>query len=742
VKILDFGLAKQTVVREANETSSPTLAKGTEPGVVMGTVGYMAPEQVKGLAADHRADIFAFGCVLYEMATGRRAFAKDTNAETMTAILKEEPPELASDSGALPSGLRTLLRHALEKSPGERIQSARDLVLFLQTIGTTSTGASAVPAVRSRLPRGVAAALLALAAGYALGRLGARPRAASLAAVRPLTFSGSDGSPAVSPDGKSIAFSSSRDGKQRIWLKNLAGGGEAVFSAGSDDLPRFSPDGSQLLFIRIENGLPALYRQELVGGEARRVVDDAVFADFLPDGRTIIFLRYLKDPKIGLQTSFTLIGPDGGGAREIARADMGLTHPRVSPDGRTIVTSKLVQGGSKGSFYVVGTDGKNGREIPSGGIGSLSATAFVSNDEIVFSRAASASGSITGSEARLFRMRLGTGSAVPVLLLPINSRSIDILGPGRVVLDTASPRENLREFTLAPGDVGPRWITHGSSNDRQPRYDRDGDWVIFSSNRSGNLDLWEISTKTGATRRITDDAAEDWDPGFTADGTKILWSSNRSGPFEIWMCEKDGSGARQVSHDGQDAENPTETPDGWVVYSSGHPEKRGIWKVRNDGSEATQLVKGAFTRQPELSPGGKWLAYVNANTGNRNTLTVIRVSDGASAGFTIDAGGFPASTLTVTGVLGRSRWLRGGKVIAYVGQDESGVNGIYAQDFEPGKDTSATRRRLAAFDREMTTETFGISPDESRLTVASYDKVFSVMLAENVDGVTRPERGR
>src|SRR5204862_2702462 len=138
-----------------------------------------------------------------------------------------------------------------------------------------------------------------------------------------------------------------------------------------------------------------------------------------------------------------------------------------------------------------------------------------------------------------------------------NSRVVDVLGPGRVVFDTSSPRENLREFALPGGGEAPRWLTHGGSNDRQPTYSADGDCVVFSSNRAGNLDLWEASTKTGAVRRITDDEAEDWDPSFTPDGSRILWCSSRSGSYEVWIAERDGSAARQVTHDGVDAENPT-----------------------------------------------------------------------------------------------------------------------------------------------------------------------------------------
>ena len=126
-----------------------------------------------------------------------------------------------------------------------------------------------------------------------------------------------------------------------------------------------------------------------------------------------------------------------------------------------------------------------------------------------------------------------------------------------------SGRQNLREYAL-DGHGPPRWITHGTINDRQPVFAPGGEWVVFSSNRSGNLDLWAVSTRTGVVRSITDDPADDWDPAFSPDGRSLLWSSNRSGNLEIWASNPDGTGAHQVTHDGEDAQNPTQTRDGQV----------------------------------------------------------------------------------------------------------------------------------------------------------------------------------
>src|SRR5262249_54731232 len=150
-KILDFGLAKLRRLPGTVENLDGVTMTGTEAGKVMGTVGYMSPEQVQGEAADHRSDIFSFGSILYEMVNGRRAFKRNTSAETMTAILNEDPPELAAAStGAVAPALERIVRHCMEKQPGQRFQSANDIAFDLESLSNTS-GTTATPATAARV---------------------------------------------------------------------------------------------------------------------------------------------------------------------------------------------------------------------------------------------------------------------------------------------------------------------------------------------------------------------------------------------------------------------------------------------------------------------------------------------------------------------------------------------------------------------------------------------------------------
>jgi Tol biopolymer transport system component len=367
---------------------------------------------------------------------------------------------------------------------------------------------------------------------------------------------------------------------------------------------------------------------------------------------------------------------------------------------------------------------------------TLSAAAWTADGELVYLQAESVAAA-AGSPGRLVFQDAATGDVRTTLWSPSTAQVLDVLGDGRVVFDTRSPRQNLRETVLGPdGAVEGRWLSRGESTDRQPVYSPDGDSVAFSSNRGGGMNLWTVSTSSGRLRRITSDHLN-WDPGFLRDG-RIIWSSNRSGNYEIWIADTDGSAARQVTQDGGNAENPTATPDGeWIVYSSGNPRQPGLWKIRPDGSEATHLYEGRATI-PEVSPDGKHAVFRSFTGKYPARLLVARLADGELEPFEILVEAHRRTTIS----LGRARWMPDGSAIAFVGQDESGATGIYAQDFVTGRDTRATRRKIAGFDPDVASESFGLSPDGSQLVIAGWVQLFSLMEAEGLPGLLAPPRGR
>jgi Tol biopolymer transport system component/tRNA A-37 threonylcarbamoyl transferase component Bud32 len=743
IKILDFGLAKQSGSGEGPAlTDMLTVDPGTQPGTVLGTMGYMSPEQVRGQTVDHRTDLFAFGTILYEMLSGRRAFRRDTAADTMTAILKEDPPDLSENNRNVPPALEGVIRHCLEKNPAERFQSARDLAFHLEALGSVSD-AGAVPA----LPVGTEAApagrrnwwmpLLILTAGLLAGaaaglRLG-RPAPAAPPTLRNVSYSGSDRQPSASPDGRLIAYASVREHRPQIWLKQFPGGDEAALTAGPDERPRISPDGTQVLFVRDEGGRFSLYRVPVVGGEPRKVLDDAYDGDWSPDGGQVVFLRTREEG----QTIVCILGivdPRGQGAQEIARVENArLDFPRWSPDGDTIAAVRSGTENAPNTIFLVDGDGGNPRSVtPPAPAGLLSAVAWTGNGSALVYAQANSFAAAAGTSSRIIRQDVGSGRPEVLMWIPARAEVIDISGPGSLVVGTSSNRQNLTEITLSGpvSEAGRRWLTRGNSLDRQPTYSPDGQWILFTSNRTGNLDLWKLSTTTGAVRRITEDSADDWDPAFTPDGRQIVWSSSRSGHFEIWICAADGTGARQLSDDGFDAENPTVTSDGqWVVYNSGSPAKAGIWRIHPDGTGAERIIPGTWST-PDVSPDGRHVAFRTSQ--EPRTLWVARIADGKILE--------PSIYLPGNITNARPRWLPDGRSLAFVGTNEAGAQGIFAQAFSPGRDTRGTRRVLAGFDPESPLETFGISPDGAHLTHSAIDNLESIMLAEGLQGITPPAR--
>lgn len=309
--------------------------------------------------------------------------------------------------------------------------------------------------------------------------------------------------------------------------------------------------------------------------------------------------------------------------------------------------------------------------------------------------------------------------------------SLTLLGADRLVFDSTEQVEELREVDLATGAQHAQ--TRSLAIDRQPAYSPDGRFVVFSSNRTGNLDLWLLERATGSLRQLTDDASQDWDPGFTPDSRHVLFSSGRGGNLEIWTIDVDGGNARQVTHDGVDAENPTMTSDGrWIVYTSGNQEHLGLFRVRPDGSEAKQISFGNHTNG-EVSPDGRWALYVTADeSGSR--IYFVEIATGRLATSQIQA-----STRNYGGyiTLGRARWTRGGSGVAYVGADERGRFGLFEQNFDPERDTVATRRKLAGFFDDADVESFGLSPDGAQAMLAVSRTTRGLMIA---DLAPRPAR--
>jgi eukaryotic-like serine/threonine-protein kinase len=723
LKILDFGLATT-----APDASAATALR-TDPGIVMGTAHYMSPEQVRGGTLDARADIFSLGIVLFEMLTGRAPFHARSAVETMNAILVADTPELAN----VPDSVASLVHRCLEKDPAQRFSSARDLAFALEsaakTVTTTSQSLLATrrEEPRSNKPRILLVSFLAIAL-FAAGILSRRPEPPEPPHLAVLTYSGRDTSPAASPDGKLIAYVSSRDGARRIWLKQLADGTEAPVTAGPDDsAPRFARDGASLLFTRTAGRSSALYRVPVVGGEPRKLLDNAFDGDWSPDGKQIAFIRN----RVAAERFYTLCiaSVEGGAVRELAATrEEELSSPRWSPDASRLAVTVRPRGTHPGSVMLVDTSsGERSilqREQPHG---LLSGTAWTRDGEAVIYSELDALDGVGLPRRRgnsvLVRHDVDSGYARVLLRAPHSAAdTVDLIGERGVVFTEDVTRQGLQEVALdSAGAARPatRWLSRGMSVDRQPAYARNGASVVFASDRGGNADLWELTLDSGRVHRITDHRAVDWDPHPS--GTALFWSSNRGGHFEIWTASLDGAGPQQVTRDGVDAENPSVPANGeWIYYDSSNPKTDGLWRIPREGG-APELVVAGETIHPAVSADGVFVVYQRPEEGGASAIDVVRVADGRV--FHLATG--------VTGVNAtRAQWIGATHTIAFRAPDASGRITIVAQPFEPGVDTSASRRELLPADADAVAETFALSPDGTRAVLSVIDEASGLMLAE------------
>jgi hypothetical protein len=329
VKILDFGLARLEPAPEPGSEATATVTSGTEPGTVMGTVGYMSPEQVRGDAADHRSDVFALGAVLYEMLTGRRAFHRDSSIETLNAILKEEPEEVPPNR-QIPPALDRVVRHCLEKKPEDRYQSARDLAFELEGLtGSAVTAAGATAPAVGRWRRwlvGAAVGLAALAGAFLVGRSGTPSRIPS---YRQLTFGrGLVATARFTPDGQTVVYGAAWDGRPPAIASMRTDGPESKpLGLPPGHVTSVSSKGELAIVLTTELGYGespgTLARVPLSGGAPREIAEDVWCADWAPDGESLVVRR-----TPGLWQIEYPVG------HVISRFSLGC--PRFSPDGRRI----------------------------------------------------------------------------------------------------------------------------------------------------------------------------------------------------------------------------------------------------------------------------------------------------------------------------------------------------------------------------------------------------------------------
>ena len=480
LKILDFGLAK--LLRPGPEdplaAEAPTLATTTQPGTILGTVGYMAPEQVSGLAVDHRADLFALGAILHEMVTGERAFKGSTPVEVMSAILKEEPPDLATFRPQTPLALQRIVRHCLEKRHEERFQSAGDVAFALEELSVPSyTGshplAAAAPAPRRRLRAlAVAGVPLLLAAGaFLLGRAtSSRPEPV----FRQLTFRrGSVAAARFAPDGRTVYYSAVWQGKPQEVFAVVPGTPESrPLGLTPARLVAASATELGVVLLRGFSGGGTLARAPLGAGAPRELAEDVMEADWSADGTAVAAVREVGERE-------QLEYPLGTVLYETAA---WMAYPRISPDGELLaIIDHPVSGDSRGAVVVV--DRKGARRTLSPGWNEAFGLAWAPDGRSLYFTAAS-----VGNAQGLYRVTL-SGRQRMVTRVAGRLTMCDIGRGGRALVTHPTSRWEL--LGQPPGETRERdlsWLDQSVAADLSS----DGSLLLFGESGDGGGERYSV----------------------------------------------------------------------------------------------------------------------------------------------------------------------------------------------------------------------------------------------------------
>jgi eukaryotic-like serine/threonine-protein kinase len=625
VKILDFGLAKLTQADSGSQTSLPTATHGTEAGVVMGTAGYMSPEQVRGRALDARSDIFSFGAILYEMLSGKRAFHGDTPADTMSAILKEDPPDLAETNRNVPPALERIVQHCLEKNPESRFHSASDIAFDLGQLSGISGSTARVATAGSGIGIGKVQPsprlLLALAAGLAVacavyglgwwtGKAGTR---APQAEYQQITFrTGSIGNARFTPDG-SIIYSASWDGgENQLYMSHTDDPGSRELGIKDAELLSISKNGEMAIRLNTvtHGGWAAsgtLARVPLSGGTPREVLENVGDADFSANGDSMAVVRYLPE-----NNHWRLEYPIG---KVLFDSINWISHPKISPDGKWIAFADHENpvGDDEGSLAVIGADGKEKEKKLSSGWTSLEGVLWSpSGDEIWFT--STNMGTANNPRAVTLSGKLRMMTNVPggmwledmrngVVLTVANHTRVGIRGMaaggkeerelgwfGWSDLDDIS-RDGRKILFEESGDGGgPNYTVFLRDTDGLPpvrigegygmAISPDGKWVITKPAKGGPLSL--VPAGAGESRQLTHDAVSYVRARFLPDGKRLLASGIEAGHGERdYMIDVSSGESKPLTPEG--IVGVTVSRNGGSAAVRGSDKKWGIWPLEGGG---------------------------------------------------------------------------------------------------------------------------------------------------------------
>ncbi|OFW24094.1 MAG: hypothetical protein A3H97_18355 [Acidobacteria bacterium RIFCSPLOWO2_02_FULL_65_29] len=628
VKVLDFGLAKlgagtagEAGMDGPDLSQSPTMTvAGTRDGVILGTAAYMSPEQARGKAVDKRTDIWAFGCVVYEMLTGRAAFARETVSDTIAAILEREPDWTALPA-ATPPSVTHLLRRCLDKDPHHRLRDIGDARVEMND--SASSPGEEVPRPSNRIP-----IWSALAIGVVLGAMAvfmgmpSRPATAVEDPMR-FTFAAPDqapqipGSPVPSPDGRQIAFvAEDVAGKRGLWIRSIdSPTPRQIGGTDGAENPFWSPDSRFVGFGAPEER--RLKKVDLSGGLVQNIssiTDGFLGATWNQDG-VVLFSPNNRVPLYRVSAS-------GGPAEQVtsldpARRENSHRWPHFLPDGRHFLFTARSDVKENTGIYVGALDSKDRTWL----VEAQSDAVYADPGYLLFAR----EGTLLAQRFDAVALRLIGEPFALAGNVAQNSASakasFSVSADGRVVAyrtDVDRPSQ-LGWFDRSGAKVGPT-IVEGAFGQLRLAPDGKRAAVVTTDTGTGNRDIWHVDVGSGALTRFTAHPANDWYPTWSPDGAQMAFASDRNGLSSVYRKAADGSGLEEmIPTDAGGNSFPTDWSQGGrllAVDVNRPPTSLDVWLVPTDGRKPYALAQTEFQEQTaSFSSDGRWIAYVSDESG-------------------------------------------------------------------------------------------------------------------------------